>query len=166
MRLTPAGAGLPLDAANTLGYQRCPMAVRKAKPSVSVADIDRLIESAARIREQAYAPYSRFRVGAAVLSSRGHIYLGCNVENSSYGLSLCAERAAIAAAVAAGDSQIIAAGIVTGSEKPTPPCGMCLQTLVEFGGTEAQVALSTLRGVRQQFSLGELMPHAFDRSFL
>jgi cytidine deaminase len=143
-------------------------AKKGAANGVAVAreDLDRLVNAAARIREQAYAPYSRFKVGAAVLSKTGHVYSGCNVENSSYGLSLCAERSAIAAAVAAGDGRIVAAAVVTGAEVPAPPCGMCLQTLSEFGGANAQVVLMTLRGQRQQYGLGQLMPHAFDSSFL
>jgi cytidine deaminase len=128
--------------------------------------LDTLIEAAAQVRERAYAPYSRFKVGAAVLSSRGQIYVGCNVENASYGLTLCAERAAIAMAVAAGDGRIVAVSVVTGAKAPAPPCGMCLQALAEFGGTAARVVLATLRGERKQFTLGELMPHGFDGGYL
>ncbi len=185
--LAPATRRFPgrkLDRPPKLGYEQGTVAVRKPKmeaqksatrPPIAVlaatraaskADLDRLLEEAARIREQAYAPYSRFKVGSAVLSKTGKIYTGCNVENSSYGLSLCAERSAIAAAVAAGDGGIVAAAVVTGAVRPAPPCGMCLQTLMEFGGTSAQIALMTLRGERKQFTLGQLMPHAFDRSFL
>ena len=80
---------------------------------LSRAELDQLVDAAARTREQAYAPYSRFKVGAAVLSKTGRVYTGCNVENSSYGLALCAERSAIAAAVAAGDGPIVAASHLT-----------------------------------------------------
>jgi cytidine deaminase len=94
------------------------------------------------------------------------VYTGCNVENCSYGLALCAERGAVAAAVAAGEKRIAAVAIVTSSEEPSPPCGMCLQTLAEFGSPQTPVVLVNLRGVRRQLTLGDLMPHAFDRSFL
>ncbi|HUB06479.1 MAG TPA: cytidine deaminase [Myxococcales bacterium] len=128
--------------------------------------LEELVESAARIREHAYAPYSRFKVGAAVLASSGRIFTGCNVENCSYGLALCAERAAVAAAVAAGETRLEAAAVVTGSEEPSPPCGMCLQTLAEFGSPESPVVLVNLRGVRRRLALRDLMPHAFARSYL
>ncbi len=125
-----------------------------------------LVEAAAQIREHAYAPYSRFKVGAAVLTGSGRMFTGCNVENCSYGLALCAERGAVAAAVAAGETQIAAVAIVTSSEEPSPPCGMCLQTLAEFGSPETPVVLVNLRGVRRQLLLRDLMPHAFARSYL
>jgi cytidine deaminase len=125
-----------------------------------------LVEAAARIREHAYAPYSRFKVGAAVLAESGQMFTGCNVENCSYGLALCAERGAVAAAVAAGETRITAVAIVTSSEEPSPPCGMCLQTLAEFGSPETPVVLVNLRGVRRQLRLRDLMRHAFARSYL
>jgi cytidine deaminase len=148
-----------------LGYERFRMPTR-----ISAADsrlhIDRLLDAATRVRELAYAPYSRFKVGAAVVSTSGAIYAGCNVENASYGLSLCAERAAIAAAVAAGDSEIAAVAVVTGSDSPTPPCGMCLQTLLEFADPKAPVILKTLRGRTKRYALRELMPHGFGPGYL
>ncbi|MHB8418938.1 MAG: cytidine deaminase [Myxococcales bacterium] len=128
--------------------------------------LEELVESAARIREHAYAPYSRFKVGAAVLASSGRIFTGCNVENCSYGLALCAERGAVAAAVAAGETRLEAAAVVTGSEEPSPPCGMCLQTLAEFGRPDSPIVLVNLRGIRRRLSLRDLMPHAFARSYL
>jgi cytidine deaminase len=128
--------------------------------------IDRLLDAATRVRELAYAPYSKFKVGAAVVSKGGAIYAGCNVENASYGLSLCAERAAIAAAVAAGDSEIAAIAVVTASDSPTPPCGMCLQTLLEFAELRVPVILKTLRGRTKRLPLGELMPYGFGPGYL
>ena len=127
---------------------------------------EELVEAAARIREHAYAPYSRFKVGAAVLAESGQLFTGCNVENCSYGLALCAERGAIAAAVAAGETTVQLVAIVTSSDEPSPPCGMCLQTLAEFGNPETPVVLVNLRGVRRQLRLRDLMPHAFARSYL
>ncbi len=139
---------------------------KPARPRADASTVEELIEAAARIREHAYAPYSRFKVGAAVLAGSGRVFTGCNVENASYGLALCAERGAVAAAVAAGESEILSAAVVTASDEPSPPCGMCLQTLAEFGAPETPIILVNLRGVRRRLSLRELMPHAFDRSYL
>jgi cytidine deaminase len=129
-------------------------------------DLEALVRAATRIRANAYAPYSRFKVGAALLGASGRVFTGCNVENCSYGLALCAERGAMAAAVAAGERRIRAVAIVTGSREPSPPCGMCLQTLAEFGDPSTPILLVNPRGVRRELSLHELMPHAFSRSFL
>jgi len=138
----------------------------RSPAAASRLQTDRLVDAATRVRELAYAPYSRFKVGAAVVSKSGAIYAGCNVENASYGLSLCAERAAIAAAVAAGDSEIAGVAVVTGSDSPAPPCGMCLQTLLEFADPKVPVILRTLRGRTRRLLLRELMPHGFGPSYL
>ncbi len=105
-------------------------------------------------------------MGAAVLSRSGEIYAGCNVENASYGLALCAERSAVAAAVAARDSELTAIAVVTGSDSPAPPCGMCLQTLMEFADLKAKVILRTVRGKTQRYALRDLMPHGFGPNYL
>ncbi|HTN51557.1 MAG TPA: cytidine deaminase [Anaeromyxobacter sp.] len=126
----------------------------------------RALEAAARaVRRRAYAPYSRFRVGAAVAAG-GRIHFGCNVENASYGLTLCAERSAAAAAVAAGARRIEAVAVASGTSPPTPPCGMCLQTLAELAGPGLPVVLLGARGGRVETTLGELLPRAFGRKFL
>ena len=126
----------------------------------------RALEAAARaVRRRAYAPYSRFRVGAAVAAG-GRIHSGCNVENASYGLTLCAERSAAAAAVAAGARRIEAVAVASGTSPPTPPCGMCLQTLAELAGPGLPVVLLGARGGRVETTLGELLPRAFGRKFL
>jgi cytidine deaminase len=126
-----------------------------------------LIEHAERARERAYAPYSRYPVGAALLAG-GHVYGGANIENASYGLTICAERVAVASALMAGARAIEAVAVVTASTMPAAPCGMCLQTLREFTtdpGT-LRVILANTAGERRDFTLAELLPHGFDASQL
>lgn len=126
----------------------------------------RLLTSALAVRHRAYAPYSNFEVGAAVLADDGRIYAGCNVENSSYGACLCAERNAMGNAVARGARKILAAAVVAPSEKPTPPCGICLQTFAELGEGDMPILLSNPEGVEVSLTLSDLLPYRFDKSFL
>lgn len=120
----------------------------------------RLLAAAKAAAKQAYAPYSKFRVGAAVLTSSGRIYAGCNVENASYGLSNCAERTAIFSAVAAGERKIVAVAVHTPTRRPAPPCGACRQVIHEFG--PRAVILCTCRsGERCETTLDRLLPGAF-----
>ena len=127
-------------------------------------DWEKLVEAARNAQANAYAPYSGFSVGAAIRTRSGAIFTGCNVENASYGATLCAERAAVAAAVAAGDRELAALAIVSDARSPTPPCGICRQALVELAphlpirsvGTRAQA----------EYSLSDLLPHAFGKSQL
>ena len=123
------------------------------------ATIARLIEAAAEVRSHAHAPYSHFRVGAAVLDSGGEIHVGCNVENASYGLSVCAERHAVAAAVASGVEGLEAVAVVTDTTPPASPCGACRQVLREFG--DLAVILANPAGERTVTSVGALLPDAF-----
>ncbi len=125
-----------------------------------------LFKAARAARDRAYAPYSHFPVGAAVLSDSGEIFPGCNVENASYGLSVCAERHAIGRMVQSGSQKAVAVAIVVDTPQPTPPCGMCRQVLTEFAGVELQVRSRNLEGVEEQRTLGELLPHAFTKAFL
>lgn len=118
-----------------------------------------------RARRSAYAPYSRFRVGAAVRAA-GRLHAGANVENASYGLTVCAERAAVAAAIAAGARRVDAVAIASGTSPPTPPCGACLQTLAEFAGPDLPVVLVGPRGRRAETTLGALLPRAFGSRYL
>ena len=127
---------------------------------------DELLEAARRVRENAYAPYSRYPVGAAVRGASGRVYPGANVENASYGLALCAERSAVAAAVAAGEKSILACAVVTSTSPPAAPCGMCRQVLAELGADELPIALLNDRGEREDVTLGALLPRAFRRGVL
>jgi cytidine deaminase len=107
---------------------------------MSAVPWSKLVEAAALARSHAYAPYSQYQVGAAVLSSSGRIFAGCNVENASYGLALCAERSAIAAMVAAGEREIAAVTVITAGPEPGTPCGLCRQTMSEFA-SDAPIGL-------------------------
>jgi cytidine deaminase len=124
-------------------------------------DIDELLAAAAAARERAYAPYSRFTVGAAVLGDDGRVYAGANVENASYGLSLCAERAAVAAAVTGGAAKILAVAVV--ASRPVPPCGACLQVIAELG-PEAVVAWGDGAGRYETANVRELLTKPFNLS--
>jgi cytidine deaminase len=124
-----------------------------------------LVSAARKVRRNAYAPYSGFRVGAAVLAG-GAFHAGANVENASYGLTVCAERVAVGTAVAAGARRLEAVAVASGTEEPTPPCGACLQTLAEFGGPDLPVVLAGARGRIVETTLGELLPRAFGKRFL
>ncbi len=124
-----------------------------------------LIEAAADVRERAHAPFSGFKVGAAVETENGDVITGCNVESASYGLTMCAERAAIFAAVAQGTQRITRVAVVADSEKLTAPCGACRQVIWEFGG-DVEVILSNLEGVKESVQMSELLPRAFDAEYL
>lgn len=132
---------------------------------MSDIDWDELIDAALKVRENAYAPYSKYRVGAAILASRGRIFLGCNVENAAYPVCICAEQAAIGAAVAAGCNRFKAIVVATAGPKPAPPCGMCRQALSEFG-PNLEVLLVSPDGKREEWELAELLPGAFQSETL
>jgi cytidine deaminase len=132
------------------------------------AAADELVTAARAARARAYAPYSRYRVGAAVLTRAGGIYAGCNVENATYGATLCAERSAIAAMVSAGDSDPVACAVVTAGPKPGTPCGICRQVLAEFAREMKLVLVAEdAKGrivARGSDRLSRLLPHAFGLS--
>ena len=128
-------------------------------------DWEPLFAAAEAARKRAYARYSRFHVGAAILCDDGSIIAGCNVENASYGLTLCAERSAISRMVVEG-KKLVAVAIVVDSKVPTPPCGMCRQVMVEFGASTMEVRSRNLEGSEQKYTLAGLLPHAFTPEFL
>ncbi|AGT09552.1 cytidine deaminase [Paracoccus aminophilus JCM 7686] len=120
-----------------------------------------LLETARDVRERAYAPYSKFKVGAAVRGLSGRIYAGCNVENVAYPEGTCAEAGAIAAMIAAGETELIEVCVIAGSAAPTPPCGGCRQKLAEFGKGEVPVLLATVSGETHSTTIAELLPGRF-----
>lgn len=125
---------------------------------------DRLVRAAWEARRHAYAPYSRFAVGAAVMTDDGQVFSGCNVENAVYGATLCAERVAVGQAVASGRRRLVAVAVVAESPSPTTPCGTCRQVLTEFA-QDMPVVIDNGRQ-RWHFRLAELLPQAFGRSQL
>ncbi|WP_412555690.1 cytidine deaminase [Shimia sp. MIT1388] len=125
-----------------------------------------LEKTAFAVRENAYAPYSQFKVGAAVLSEGGTIYAGCNVENIAYPEGTCAEAGAIAAMVAAGETKLNEVFVVADSKQPVSPCGGCRQKLAEFGGADTKVTLANLDGARVEMTMAELLPGAFGKDHL
>ena len=126
---------------------------------MSDAAWDSLQRAAVDARKNAYAPYSRFSVGAALRARSGAVFVGCNVENASYGATICAERAALAAAVAAGERDFVALAIASGAESPTPPCGICRQALAELA---PNLPIRSFTGdVHAQYTLDALLPDAF-----
>jgi cytidine deaminase len=130
-----------------------------------MSEHDALISAARAAREHAHAPYSNFRVGAAVHAKSGRIFAGCNVENSTYGLTLCAERVAIFKAISEGERGFDAVAVVTDTNSLTPPCGACRQILWEFCG-DAEIVLSNLKGKVELYRMSALFPKPFDESFL
>lgn len=124
---------------------------------------DALLRAAADALKNAYAPYSRYRVGAAVRAADGSVFSGCNVENASYGLTLCAERAAVCAAIAAGHRRLTAVAIVAEGTTSPYPCGACRQVLAEFTRSDTPVLVAQIDRLAhpRRLRMGTLLPHAF-----
>jgi cytidine deaminase len=120
----------------------------------------KLVQEAKKARGNAYAPYSKFKVGAALLSKKGKVYTGANVENSSYGLSMCAERVALFGAVSSGEKEFSKLVIVADTKKPITPCGACRQILLEFCD-DLEIISATVKGKVKRFTLKELYPFPF-----
>ena len=125
---------------------------------------EELIAAARAVRENAHAPYSRFKVGAAIRAASGKVYVGCNVENVAYPEGTGAEAGAIAAMVAAGETRFTAALVIADSPVPVSPCGGCRQKLAEFAPPEVPVTLCTTRGGVAETTVGALLPGAFDKA--
>ena len=124
-----------------------------------------LIAAATAVREYAYAPFSEFRVGAAIEMQDGEVIDGCNVESASYGLTVCAERVAIWKAISEGKRKIKHIAVVADTEDLTPPCGVCRQIIWEFGG-DIPVTMANLKGKTETVQMKDLLPRAFDTKFL
>jgi len=125
------------------------------------AALTELFDAAVAAREHAYAPYSRFRVGAAIRAASGRIHAGCNVENAAYPVGACAEAGAVAAMVLAGDRAIAEILVLGEGPELCTPCGACRQRLREFGAAAVRIHVAGPEGVRRSFTLGELLPHSF-----
>ena len=121
-----------------------------------------LVEAATAVRENAVATFSEFKVGSALRTDKGTVYAGCNVENATLGLTVCAERVALWKALSEGERTFTEIAVVTAAERPTPPCGACRQLLWEFCG-DIPVFMVSTRGKRATLQLSELFPHAFDK---
>src|SRR5437867_1512191 len=129
------------------------------------ADAARLYEAARRVREHAHAPFSNFKVGAALETADGRVVTGCNVENATYGLTVCAERVAVFKAISEGHRKFVRVAVVADTAEPTPPCGACRQILWEFGG-DLEVLLGNLTEEKSRHRLKDLLPYPFDARFL
>ena len=128
-------------------------------------DAEELVARAKEVRENACAAYSHYKVGAALRAASGKVYTGCNVENSTYGLTVCAERVALWKALSEGERKFAQIAVVTSSDPPASPCGACRQLLWEYCG-DIELILANLQGFRKSLPLTELFPRPFDQSFL
>jgi cytidine deaminase len=128
-------------------------------------DLKKLVELARAAREKAHAPFSNFKVGAALSTETGEIFTGCNIENASYGLTMCAERVAIFKAVSEGSKKFTQLAVIGDAKNLTPPCGACRQIIWEFCG-DIPITLANLEGETRVFQMSDLLPEAFDAKFL
>jgi len=128
-------------------------------------DSEKLVEIAKQAREKASAPFSNFKVGAVLVGKTGEIFTGCNIENASYGLTMCAERVAIFKAISEGAREFQKIIVVANTDELTPPCGACRQIIWEFCG-DIEIILANLLGKTETFQMKELFPRAFDANFL
>jgi len=127
--------------------------------------MDPLISAALAVRANAFAPFSKFQVGAAIEDAEGRIHTGCNVENATYGLTICAERVAVFKAISEGARKFRRVAVAADTETLTPPCGACRQILWEFCG-DVEIVLVNLAGKTERWRLSELFPKPFDSSYL
>ncbi|EZP76191.1 cytidine deaminase [Parageobacillus genomosp. 1] len=120
-----------------------------------------LIEEAKKAREYAYVPYSKFKVGAALLTKDGKVYRGCNIENAAYSMCNCAERTALFKAYSEGDTEFAALAVIADTPRPVPPCGACRQVISELCPSDMKVILANLNGDIMELTVNELLPQAF-----
>jgi cytidine deaminase len=144
--------------------------VERTRPRVPVKNLmtnteKELVKTAMNTRERAHAPYSNFKVGAAIQTKDGKIYSGCNIENATYGLTICAERTAIFKAISEGEKEFAEIAVIADTDELTPPCGACRQIIWEFCG-DIPVILTNLQGKSEIVQMSELFPRAFDVKFL
>lgn len=125
-----------------------------------------LIEEAKKIRKNAHVPYSKFKVGAALLTVTGKIYTGCNIENAAYPVTCCAERVAIFSAIAAGEREFSSMAVVADTKRPVPPCGSCRQVMSEFFDDSMEIHLSNVEQQIKTVKMEELLPFSFDANDL
>ncbi|WP_449620616.1 cytidine deaminase [Robertmurraya sp. Marseille-Q9965] len=123
--------------------------------------LEDLIAESKVAREKAYVPYSKFKVGAALLTEDGKVYHGCNIENASYGMTNCAERTALFKAISEGDKNFTMLAVVADSDRPVPPCGACRQVITELCPKDMKIVLTNLKGDIKELTLEELLPGAF-----
>lgn len=127
--------------------------------------MDYLIQAALAVRDRAHAPFSNFKVGAAIEDEKGYVFTGCNVENATYGLTMCAERVALFKAISEGAARMVRIAVVADTAALTPPCGACRQLLWEFCG-DVELTLANLAGETELLTLKKIFPRPFDASFL
>ena len=136
-----------------------------SKAPGATIDWDALVAAATEVRDRDWAPFSKFEVGAALLTADGTVIVGCNVENRTFGLTICAERNAVTTAVAGGSHDFVAIAVVTDASPPAPPCGLCRETLVEFAhpsaGRDLEILSANLDGERKRYRLSEIFPEPF-----
>lgn len=152
------------DAVDSLDTGTSRPAASRLDPSQPEAALAALVRAATVAQAGAYAPYSGYPVGAAVLTADGRVFTGCNVENAAYGSTICAERVAVWTAVAAGALRLVAVAVVT--PNGGTPCGACRQVLAEFGGPDLAIGVAAPNGGLTGYTLGELLPHAWTRADL
>ncbi len=128
-------------------------------------DLEKLVQSAKQTREKAFAPFSNFRVGAAIETKSGKIFTGCNIESAAYSGTACAERVAIWKAVSEGETEFTNLAVVADTKELTPPCGVCRQIIWEFCG-DISVTFANLEGKSETIQMTQLLPRAFDAKFL
>ena len=124
-------------------------------------NIEQLIEEAKQAKKMAYVPYSNFQVGAALLTTDGKVYRGCNIENAAYSMTNCAERTALFKALSEGDKEFQAIAVIADTDRPVPPCGACRQVISELCDQDMKVYLTNLKGDVQELTVKELLPGAF-----